>query len=53
MRATTTKRRVGGEDGQRAVAKQARRERLAFRLVERRVRWERRQAAIAAKLGGV
>lgn len=53
MRAFTTKRRGLGDDGARLVAKQARRERLAFRAVERRVRWERLQAAIAARLGGV
>ena len=40
MRAFTTKRRGLGDDGARLVAKQARRERLAFRAVERRVRWD-------------
>lgn len=53
MRATTGRRKGFGDDGARLVAKQARRERLAFRAVERRVQWERKQAAIAARLGGV
>lgn len=52
MRAITTKRRVGDE-GRRSLEKRARAERLAFRAVERRVRWARKRAAIAARLGGV
>ena len=52
MRATTTRRRGVGEDAARLVAKQARRERLAFRAVERRIRWERQRASLAARLGG-
>ncbi len=52
MRATTTKRQGGG-DARRDMEKQARRERLAFRAIERRVRWERKRALLDAKLGGV
>ena len=44
---------MGGEDAAREIARQARAERLAFRAVERRVRWARERAAIAARLGGV
>lgn len=51
MRATTTKRRMAGEDGRRLVEKQARRERLVFRLLERRARWLARQARLTAALG--
>ena len=56
MRGTTIKRRMGGEDAARLVAKQARRERLAYRLayrlVERRLRWQARQARTTVGLGG-
>lgn len=52
MRATTTRRRGVGEDAARLVAKQARRERLAYRLVERRLRWQARQARTTVGLSG-
>lgn len=53
MRAITTKRRVSGDDGARLVAKQARRERLAHRLVERRLRWQSKQSRTTVGLGGL
>lgn len=43
MRAMTTKRRARGGLEEREVQKQARRERLAFRWVERRLRWQARR----------
>jgi hypothetical protein len=52
MRATTTKRRMG-EDLARMMAKQARRERLAHRLIERRMRWQARQMRTTIALGGL
>jgi hypothetical protein len=52
MRAITTKRRMG-EDGARIVAKRARAERLAFRLLEKRARWIARQSRTTAAMGGV
>jgi hypothetical protein len=51
-KATTTKRRTGGDDGRRLVEKQARRERLVFRLLERRARWVAKQGRTTAAFGG-
>jgi len=51
-KATTTKRRGVGEDARRLVEKQARRERLVFRLLERRARWVARQLRTTGAVGG-
>lgn len=46
---TTTKRRMPQDEAlRREIVKQARRERLVFRLIERNARWVRRQAKKAA-----
>jgi hypothetical protein len=52
MRATTMKRKIRSIE-HREWSKQARRERLAHRLVERRMRWQARQSRTTVALGGL